>query len=29
METTLSVFTENWTDGVFNYFANIIGAVTS
>lgn len=29
METTLTVFTENKADGVFNYFANIIGAITS
>lgn len=26
---TLSVFTENRTDGVFNYIANIIEAITS
>lgn len=29
METSLSVFTENRTDGGFNYFTNIIGAITS
>lgn len=29
METTLTVFTENKADGVFNYFTNIIGAITS
>lgn len=29
METPLSVITENRADGGFNYFANIIGAITS
>lgn len=29
METPLSVITESRTDGGFNYFANIIGAITS
>lgn len=29
MEIMLSVFRENGTDGVFNYFDNIIGVITS